>query len=125
MGRRNYESLPAAYRPLPNRTNIVLTGKEHFEAPGCIVVNTLHDALEVARKNKEKELFIIGGAQIYTLALPHAHLLYLTEIKANIDGDTFFPRFDHAEWTEISRIPHHKNERHKYDFDFVIYQRKS
>lgn len=91
MGRKNYQSLPEKFRPLPNRTNIVITRSSDFSAPGCQVVHTLADALEIARKANQKEIFIIGGAEIYALSLPHAHRLYLTEIKAEVAGDTYFP----------------------------------
>src|SRR6185295_8623564 len=91
MGRKNYESLPEKFRPLPNRTNIIVTRQKDFMAPGCTVVNQLQDGVKVADANKESELFIIGGAEIYKLALPQTDTLYLTEIDAVIDGDVLFP----------------------------------
>lgn len=124
MGRKNYDSIPPKFKPLPNRTNIVVTRQKGFRAPGCTVVDSLEKGLKIARANKELETFVIGGAEIYKLALPLADRLYLTEIDAVIEGDTYFPNFDAAEWSEISRIHHHKDERHAYDFDFVVYDRK-
>ena len=103
LGRKNYDSLPKKFRPLPNRTNIVVTHQKDFI---------------------EQEAFIIGGAEIYNLALPLSQRLYLTEIDAVIDGDTFFPEFKKEDWNEISRVHHPADERHLYTFDFVIYQRK-
>ena len=92
MGRKNYDSIPQKFKPLPNRTNIVVTRQSSFIAPGCIVVNSLDRALEIALGNGEQEAFVIGGAEIYRLALAQADKLYLTEIEAVIEGDTFFSR---------------------------------
>jgi dihydrofolate reductase len=125
MGRKNYDSLPPKFKPLPNRTNIVLTHQKDFKAEGCIVVSSMEQGIDIARSNKEAELFIIGGAQIYQLAMPVADYLYLTEIKTEISGDTYFPAFDKAQWEEKSRIPHPVDEKHPFAFDFVIYSRKS
>lgn len=124
LGRKNYESLPPKYKPLPNRTNIIVTRQKNFDAPGCLVVHTIDEAIALARDNGEQEAMIIGGAEIYKLALPSADRLYLTEIKAKVDGDVRFPYFDRGEWKEVSRVPHEKDERHKYAFDFVMYERK-
>jgi dihydrofolate reductase len=123
MGRKNYDSLPDAYRPLPNRTNIVVTRQHVFHAPGCIVVHSIDRALDIASKNSETEAFVIGGAEIYALAMAHADRLYLTEIDADIPGDTYFPSFDTTHWREVSRKHHDADDRHAYAFDFVIYER--
>jgi dihydrofolate reductase len=123
MGRKNYDSIPAKFRPLADRTNIVVTRQENFEAPGCTVVNSLESALEIAAENQESETFVIGGADIYRLGLPYANRLYLTEIKSPVAGDIFFPVFDKKQWKEISRKPHDADERHKYAFDFVVYEK--
>ena len=123
MGRKNYQSLPEKFRPLPNRTNIVITRSPGFSAPGCYLVHTLTDALEIARQANQKEVFIIGGAEIYALGLPHAHRLYLTEIKAEIAGDTYFPKVNSSEWKELSRRRHSVDHKHPFAFDFVIYEK--
>lgn len=123
MGRKNYDSLMPKFRPLPNRTNIVVTRQKEFSAPGCIVVHAVEKALEIANENREPEAFVIGGAEIYKLALPVAHRLYLTEIDATIEGDTYFPEFDKKVWKEVSRVGHPADERHPFSFDFVIYER--
>lgn len=123
MGRKNYDSIPEKFRPLPNRTNIVVTRQQGFKAPGCLVVNNLEKGLEIARENGEKEVFIIGGSDIYALGIPYAHRLYLTEIDAVIEGDTFFPDVTVQEWRETSRKPHTADERHLYKFDFVVYDK--
>lgn len=123
MGRKNYDSLPEKFRPLPHRTNIVVTHQQGFTAPGCTVVNSLEGALEIAAQNNEQEVFVIGGAEIYRLGLPYANKLYLTEIKSAVAGDTFFPVFDRKQWNETSRESHDADERHKYAFDFVVYEK--
>jgi dihydrofolate reductase len=125
MGRKNYDSLHEKFKPLPNRTNIVVTRQHHFQAPGCIVVNSVEKALEIAREGNETETFVIGGAEIYKLALPDANRIYLTEIKATIEGDTYFPEFDKKQWQEISRTGHPADERHPFAFDFVVYERNT
>ena len=124
LGRKNYESLPEKFKPLPNRSNVVVTRQKDFKAHGCLVVHSIEDAFKIAEENKESEAMVIGGSDIYTLALPYAHCLYLTEINAKIDGDVYFPEFDKSEWTEVSRVHHTQDERHAFSFDFVVYDRK-
>ena len=123
MGRKNYDSLDEKFKPLPNRTNIVVTRQKQFNAPGCSVVNSIEKALEIAKTNNEPEAFVIGGAEIYSLALQRADKIYLTEIHATVQGDTFFPDFDKTVWKETERRPHSKDDKHIYTFDFVTYQR--
>ena len=86
-------------------------------------MNTLEEAVKIARNNGEKEIFIIGGAEIYNLGFSLADKLYITEINTTLDGDTYFPNFDKKEWKEISKVHHTKDERHIFDFDFVVYQK--
>jgi dihydrofolate reductase len=124
LGRKNYDSLPGKFKPLPNRTNVVVTRQKDFQAPGCLIVHSIEDAIAVAKDNKESELMIIGGSDIYKLSLRYADRLYLTEINAEVEGDTYFPEFDRMEWQEVSRIHHAKDDRHKFDFDFVVYEKK-
>jgi dihydrofolate reductase len=123
MGRKNYDSIPEKFRPLANRTNIVVTRQQVFAAPGCVVVNSIESALDLARERSEVEAFIIGGAEIYKQSLPFADRLYLTEIKAIIDGETYFPSVNSSEWETVSRRPHAADAKHPYAFDFVVYQR--
>ncbi|MTI21515.1 dihydrofolate reductase [Fulvivirga sp. RKSG066] len=123
MGRKNFESLPPKYRPLPNRTNIIITRQDDYEAEGALVVNSLEEALEIAEKNGENEAFIIGGGQIYNLGLGVAHIMYLTEIHEVFEGDAYFPEFDKLKWKEVERLPHPVDHKHKYPFDFVLYKR--
>ncbi len=124
MGRKNWDSIPPKFRPLPKRVNIVVTRQGSFSAPGANVVNNLADALALAADAKEREVFVIGGAEIYHLALPHAQRLYLTEINTTLKGDTFFPEVDAASWREVSRTHHPADARHLYSFDFVLYERR-
>lgn len=124
MGRKNYESIPKKFRPLPNRTNIVVTRQTDYEAPGCIVVNSIPQGIDIAIENHEPEVFIIGGAEIYTQSMAVANRLYLTEIKTSLEGDAFFPSFDVHAWHEVSRTHHPMDDKHIYAFDFVIYEKK-
>lgn len=123
MGRKNYESIPPKFRPLPYRTNLVLTKQKGYQAPGCAIIHSMEEGIEIANRASENELFIIGGSEIYKLALPYTSKLYLTEIDAQIDGDTFFPSTDSAVWKETSREHHVADARHQYPFDFVIYSK--
>jgi dihydrofolate reductase len=125
MGRKNYESIPEKFRPLPNRTNIVVTHQSNFHAPNCTVVNSLEQGIALAKKNNEQEFFVIGGAEIYKLAMPFANRLYLTEIQTELEGDTYFPTLDKQHWAEVSRSQHKADEKHLYAFDFVIYEKKN
>lgn len=100
MGRKTYESLPK--RPLPHRRNIIISRNPEYRADGADVFTSLEEALESCRA--EEEVFIIGGATIYALALPLATRLYLTEIDADCeDADTWFPPFDRGEWKNTAR----------------------
>ncbi len=123
MGRKNYDSLLPKFKPLPNRTNIVITRQRDFQAPGCTVFHAIGPALDLARNNSEEECFIIGGAEIYKLAMPHTTRLYLTEIDAHIEGDTYFPEMNMKEWKETSRTHHPADQRHPYAFDIAVYDR--
>ena len=123
MGRKNYDSLPEKFRPLPNRVNIVVTRQKYFDAPGCAVVNSLEKGIELARTANEKEVFNIGGAEMFKLGMPFTQRMYLTEIQTELQGDTFFPEIDSSNWKEISRNHHAADERHAYSFDFVVYDR--
>jgi len=125
MGRKNYDSIPEKFRPLPNRTNVVVSRQKSFKAPGCVVVHSLEDGIEQARRGNEQEAFIIGGAEIFKSGFPFSQRLYLTEIAAEVGGDTYFPEWNAAEWTEISRQHHPVDARHAFAFDFVVYERKS
>ena len=123
MGRRNFESIPEKFRPLPNRPNIILSRNAAYHAEGCTTVTDLASALDIAKNSQESEAFIIGGAQIYKMGFEHADRMYITEVKASFEGDTFFPEFDKSIWKETSRTTHAKDERHDFAFDFVVYEK--
>ena len=123
MGRKNYESIPEKFRPLPNRTNIVITGQKNFRAPGCKVVSSLDEALDIPRQANQQEVFVIGGSKVYNESLAKADRLYLTEIHAEINGDIYFPEIDWRLWSEKKRIKHTDDSRHAFSFDFVNYDR--
>lgn len=124
MGRRNFESIPHQYCPLTDRTNIVITLQSEYKAKGCIVVNSVESALEIAKKNGDTEPFIIGGGQIYKLAL-EANLvdkIYLTKIYHSFEGDTFFPKLTNN-WEETERIDCKSDEKHAYDYSFFTFEK--
>ena len=125
MGRKNFESIPHKFRPLPNRTNIVITRQSDYKAEDSIVVNSVEEALKVAKSNGENEAFIIGGGQIYKLAL-EANLIdriYLTRFHHSFDGDTFLPELS-SDWEEVNREDCFKDDNHKYDYSFRVLEKK-
>ena len=124
MGRKNFESIPHKYRPLTERNNIVITRQSGYKAKGCIIVNSVVEALDIAKENRDKEPFIIGGGQIYKLAL-EANLvdkIYLTKINHTFDGDTFFPELEN-EWKEVERIDCKSDEKHAHDYSFLTFEK--
>jgi dihydrofolate reductase len=120
MGRKTYESLPI--RPLPNRTNLILTRDINYRAEGAIVVNSIEQALKKAEKLDANELMVIGGSEIYKEFLQVADKIYLTVIDAEIKGDAFFPELG-SEWKEISRDDRKKDEENSYNYSFIILSR--
>lgn len=124
MGRKNWESLPHKFQPLPDRPNVVITRQVDYHLEGAVLVSSLDDALEEARKNGETEAFIIGGGEIYRMGLELAHKIYLTEIDGEFDGQVTFPTFSIEKWNETSREHHAADDRHQYAFDFVVYEKQ-
>ena len=118
MGRKTHESIG---RALPGRTNIILTHNPDFHADGCIIVHSMAEALTASPP--EREIFIIGGAAIYTLFLPHTLRIYLTQVEDTFEGDAFFPVLNSAEWREHENIFHAKDARHATDFRFITLER--
>ncbi|HKZ11196.1 MAG TPA: dihydrofolate reductase [Rhodanobacteraceae bacterium] len=119
MGRK---TALAIGRPLPGRLNLVLTRGEVAPFPGQTVVHSLDEAIARAR---DSDLCVIGGGEVYALALPRATRLHLTEIDtAASDADTFFPAFDPGEWREVTRVHHPIDAKHPIAFDFVDYERR-
>ncbi|MBP6311003.1 MAG: dihydrofolate reductase [Flavobacteriales bacterium] len=124
-GRKNYETIPLKYRPLNDRVNIIVTRNEKYKADGAVVVHSLKAALDLAERSGEVEVFIIGGGQIYSEALKNdlVDKLYITEVHAEIEGDTRFPWIDVGNWQETDRKLHRHDERHEFDFSFVVLER--
>jgi dihydrofolate reductase len=123
MGRKTWDSLPPAYRPLANRVNVVIS-RSLDSAAGAVVVDSFAAALDVARAAGETELYVIGGASIYALALPEAQRLLLTEVDAEVDGDVRFPEFGES-WVETARVAHEPDERHAFGLAFTTWERRS
>jgi len=119
MGRRNYESIG---KPLPDRTNIVVTQNPHYQAPGCVVVHSIDEALR--RTANDPEIFIIGGAKIYEQTLDRANRLYLTLVHATISGDTYFPEFNRAQWIEREKEWHEADEKNSCAYSFITFDRQ-
>ncbi len=119
MGRKTYESIVKRLgHGLPDRTNIVITSQSGYAAPGCVRVSSVDRAIEMFEVESE-EVFVIGGGEIYKQFLPVADKLYLTEVAAECDGDTFFPAFNKEDWEVVSYEPHSKDERNVCDFTFL------
>ncbi len=125
MGRATWDSLP--FRPLPGRLNIVLSRDGSFEPKGALPCERLEEAVSIAREHAEEdgatEVCIIGGAQIYEALLPRAQRLYITEVDAEIGGDTLFPDFDPAQWQETSRQDHAAGPDDDHAFSFRVLDR--
>ena len=120
MGRKTFESIG---RPLPKRTNVVVTRGGDSEFEGCLVAHSLEEA--VAMFPADEEVFIIGGAQIYSQALAIADKLYLTIVHRDYEGDTSFPEIDYSEWREVAREEFSKGEEYDAPFTFIDLERKS
>jgi dihydrofolate reductase len=118
MGRKTWESI--GKKPLPNRTNIVITRDKNYKAEGCTLVNSLDSALD-AVKNDE-EVFVVGGAEIYKQAMGKASKMYITRIHHKFEGDTFFPEIG-KEWFEAINNDFEKDDKNKYDFSLCEYER--
>ncbi|TMN20321.1 dihydrofolate reductase [Pseudoxanthomonas sp. X-1] len=123
MGRKTAQSLG---RALPGRLNLVLTRSVQVPFAGMVAVESLEAAIELARERGAAELCVIGGGQVYALALPLADALYLTHVDTQVQGaEAFFPRFDPAQWRVTARQPHAADERHALAFEFVDYVRQA
>ena len=122
-GRKNYESIPEKFRPLPNRINIVITRQKNYSAPGAIVVGAFEEAIEKAKQTGDKEIFIIGGAEIYKQSMQLADKIYLTKIHHSFDGDVYFPVIKSTEWKETERKKGVVDEKNMYEHDYIIYEK--
>jgi dihydrofolate reductase len=122
MGRKSYESVG---RPLPKRTNIVVTRDPYFISTGIIVTHSIPEALSIAYKNGEKEVFILGGGNIYAQSIDLWDKLYLTEVDASPEGDVYFPEVDFSQWKLISSDKHLPDEKNPFAYVFQVYERKN
>jgi len=119
MGRKTFDSIG---KPLPNRTSIIITRQEDYKAEGCIVVNSLEEAL--TKVPADQEAFIIGGGTIYKEAIDKADKLYLTMVHGKFDGDTFFPKLDSKVWESLKREDHMPDEKNEHAYSFIDYVKK-
>jgi dihydrofolate reductase len=121
MGRKTFESLG---KPLAGRTNIIITRKPNWQPEGVFVANEIREAMTIAAKTDAKEAFIIGGGEIYKQTMPITQRLYLTRVHTTIEGDTFFPEFNKAEWELLSQLDFTADAKHAFDYSFQVWQRK-
>ena len=136
MGRNTYESIFARLgKPLPDRTNIVVTRNPDFKAPGCTVVHSLEEAIKKADSLPpllskeglgvvENEIFVIGGSQLYAESLPKADKIYRTLIHTALEGDAFFPALDLTQWKLVDSKFEAKDEKNSFDATYEVYERK-
>ena len=125
MGRKNYESIPKKYRPLKNRKNVIITRNKSYKAEGCIVVNSIGESLEVLNNIENKEVFVIGGGEIYKKFLEKELVdrMYVTHIDEYFDGDTFFPDINYESWKISKILDHSKDESNPHDFKIMVYDK--
>jgi dihydrofolate reductase len=119
MGRKTFESLG---RPLPGRTNIVITRNPDYQPDGCLAADSLAAAIALCRD--ADEIFFIGGADLYAQAIPLADRLYLTEVDIEVEGDAWFPDYDERAFREVSREAHTGVKGDTLGFDFAVYERR-
>ena len=120
MGRKTFESIG---KPLPKRTNIILTHDHDYRAVGCIVTHSIEEVLDTVRNCEE--LMVIGGASIYKLFLPRANCLYLTHIHDCFQGDVYFPAFDLTDWQAVKRVDCQPDEKNPHPYSFLFLHRRS
>lgn len=126
MGRKTYEE-GGINKPLPKRVNIIVTRQKDWKSEGCIVVDSIEAGLKVAEKGGEQEAFIIGGEQIYRLALEKdlVDIIYLTQIEVRIpDGDTFFPKLDREIWHKTSHEDYAADDKNAYAYAFRVWEKQ-
>ena len=123
-GRKNYESIPEKFRPLPNRTNIIITRQKDYVAPGAVVTCSLDEAIQYAKTLNDKEVFIIGGAEIFKQSIDKVDIIYRTIVHQSFEGDTFFPSFDESNWILSEKKSVLPDERNKFALTFETLIRK-
>jgi dihydrofolate reductase len=121
MGRKTFESIGGG-RPLPNRVTIIITKQIDYKADGCLIAHSLEEAIALGKD--EKELFIIGGKQIYDQALLLVNKMYITRIHCTINGDTSFPEYDSLQWEMIAYKELQADEKNCYALSFLEFSKK-
>jgi len=119
MGRKTFESIQ---KPLPDRTNIIVTRQKDYQVPGCIIVDSIEKALQACPQGQDS--FIIGGGEIYTIGLPHADKIELTRVHGSFEADAFFPEINDTEWKLEASEFNEKDEKHNYDYTYLTFIRK-
>lgn len=119
MGRKTYESLG---KPLPNRTNIVVSRRDDWFEEGILIVPTIKEAIKHAKKINE-DIFIIGGGNIYEQTIALADRLEITRVEIEVNADTFFPKIDEKKWQKIDEILHQKDEKHDYNYSYQTWRK--
>ena len=122
MGRKTFESL--GNKPLPGRMNIIITRQTDWKAEGVVAVHSLHDAILLAKSYNYKELFVAGGGEIYHHAIAIADKVYLTRVQTEIDGDTFFPELNTAQWQIKTNLEFAADAKHKYAYSFQVWEKR-
>ena len=126
MGRKNFESIPEKYRPLANRENIILTRNKAFLAENCSVLNSFQELVELKKQESDMTLFIIGGGEIYKLALNENLIdeMLITHVNDDYGADTFFPSFELCDWSVKTLLVQERDDRHKSSYSIVKYVHK-
>ncbi|MBE8725327.1 dihydrofolate reductase [Flavobacterium hungaricum] len=119
MGRKTFESFP---KPLPNRTHVVITRQENYKPEGCIVVDSIEKAIAICPEDDDS--YIIGGGEIYNIALPFTDIIELTKVHHTFEADTFFPKINKEEWLLVEAEENFKDDKHLYDYTYETYIRK-
>jgi len=122
MGRKTYESMGG--EPLSGRKNIIITRQAEWKRDAVFTVSSLDAAILLAEKMDYKELFVIGGGEIYRQAFHRADKIYMTRVHAELEGDTFFPAIDESEWKRVSNADNPADEKHAYAYSFQLWERK-
>jgi len=125
-GRKNYESIPEKFRPLSNRTNIVLSRDADYQAPGALLFSDLKESVTFALNTGDDEVFIIGGGNIYQQALQEnlVDKMYITKVKAAFDADTWFPKFEAEQWLGELLLQHPADDKNPFEFEVWEYNKK-
>ncbi len=120
MGRNCYASIG---KPLPKRTNVIITRDPYFISSNCLVARSIPEAIHMAYENDETEAFIIGGGQIYAQSIDLWDKIYLTEVDITVEGDIFFPEIDMNQWELISEEHHKNDDKNDFDYTFKVFKR--